>query len=150
MNIDQVYMSEALEKAKIAYEKDEVPVGAIIVKNGKVIASAYNFKESYRDATAHAEILAIQQACQVLNSPYLLDCDMYVTFEPCMMCTGAIINARIRKVVYGAADHRFISLESILLQYRKTEINHIPIFYGGILENECSQIMTDYFKKKRK
>lgn len=150
MNIDQIYMKEALNKAKQGYKEDEVPVGVIIVKNNKIIAATHNKKESMKDATAHAEILAIKEACQLLNTTYLNDCDMYVTFEPCMMCTGAIINARIRKLVFGAYDHRFISLESILLQYKSNEFNHLPIFYGGILEEDCSKLMTDYFKKKRK
>ncbi len=150
MNIDQEYMKEALKNANIAYQKDEVPVGAVIVRNGDIIASTYNLKENKHDATMHAEILAIQEACKKLNTTYLTDCDLYVTFEPCMMCTGAIINARLRKVVYGAYEKRFVSLESILLHYTQKELNHMPIFYGGVLEEECSQIITNYFKKKRK
>lgn len=150
MNIDQIYMSKAIENAKKAFELDEVPVGAIIIKNNKIIASTYNLKEHNKDATSHAEILAIKQACHVLNSPYLNDCEMYVTLEPCMMCTGAIINSRLKKIVFGAYDQRFISLETIMMQINQKSINYMPIFYGGVLEDECSTIIKEYFKKKRK
>ena len=149
MNINEIYMEKALENAKIAYKKDEVPVGAIIVKDQEIIASAYNLKQTYNDCTAHAEILAIREACQKINGPYLYDCEMYVTLEPCMMCTGAIINSRLKKIVFGAYDQRFISFETILLQLNSKSINHIPIFYGGVLEEKCSNLIKDYFKNKR-
>lgn len=149
MNEQEKYMKEAVKNAKKAFMLDEVPVGAIIVRNNEIIASTYNKKEKNKDSTAHAEILAIQEASKILQTPYLTDCDLYVTFEPCIMCTGAIINSRINKVIFGAYDHRYVSFETIVLQLNTKNINHVPVYSGGILKEECASLMTEYFKKKR-
>lgn len=150
MDSKEKYMLEAIEEAKKAMLEDEVPVGAIIVKDGEIIARAHNQKESQKSPLAHAEVIAISKACKKLNTNYLTDCTLYVTFEPCMMCTGAIINSRVGKVVYGASDLRFASLESIFIQINAKQINHHPIYFGGVLENECSELIKTYFNKKRK
>jgi tRNA(adenine34) deaminase len=134
-------MKIALEKAKIAYSKDEVPIGCVIVKDNEIIASAYNRKELDNIATYHAEIIAINEACKKLKTWHLEDCAMYTTVEPCMMCTGAIIQSRISKVVYGTKNESFGYLSKV--QNSKIEI------IGNILDIECSQILTKFFKKKR-
>lgn len=149
MQENQKLMRRALLLAKKAYNEDEVPVGAIIVKDGKVIASAYNKREGSKDATAHAEVLAIRKACRKLNDFRLIDCDMYVTLEPCLMCAGAILNARIRKVYFGASNNKenAISLDEIV---DSAELNHKTEFVGGILKDECGLLVSSYFKSKRK
>lgn len=149
MQENQKLMRRALLLAKKAYNEDEVPVGAIIVKDEKVIASAYNKREGSKDATAHAEVLAIRKACRKLNDFRLIDCDMYVTLEPCLMCAGAILNARIRKVYFGASNNKenAISLDEIV---DSAELNHKTEFVGGILKDECGLLVSSYFKSKRK
>lgn len=148
--MDKKYMLIALEEAKKAFDEDEVPVGAVIVKDNKVIARAHNKREQLQSATAHAEVLAIEKACQKIGYWRLNDCDIYITMEPCMMCSGAIINARIANVYYGAYDTRVhcISGEINLLEALNT--NHHPSVCGGILEKECSELLSSYFKNKRK
>jgi tRNA(adenine34) deaminase len=142
MDRDQYYMSLALKEAKKASNQEEVPIGAIIVKQNQVIARAYNRKTLDNVATYHAEILAIEQACQKLNTWYLKDCTLYTTVEPCLMCTGAIIQSRISKVVYGTPNEAFGYLSKI--ENPKIEI------LSGILQKECSQILKKFFKKQRK
>lgn len=149
MNIDEYYMQKAIEEAYKAYELDEIPVGAIIVKDNQIIASNFNKKEEKKDPTAHAEILAIKEACGYLNTPYLYGCTLYVTYEPCIMCTGAILNSRLDKIVFGAYDHKYISLETIVVQLNKKNTNHIPLIQGGVLEEKCTNILKEYFQKKR-
>lgn len=144
------YMLLAIEEAKKAAEKDEVPVGAVVVREGKVISSAYNLRETMQSATAHAEILAVEQACRVLGSWYLNDCDLYVTLEPCIMCAGAIINARIRSLYFGAYDPKAGGCGSVTDVFRLKELNHKATVYGGIMEDSCAALMTDFFRKKRK
>lgn len=134
-------MNLALQEAKKASKKNEVPIGAIIVKNHKVISRAYNRKTLDNIATYHAEILAIEEACKKLKTWYLDDCILYTTVEPCLMCTGAIIQSRISKVVYGANNDSFGHLSK--LTDSKIEIT------SGILKEDCSQILTNFFKKKR-
>ena len=134
------YMRLALEEAKVAFSLNEVPIGALIVKDDRVIAKYYNRKSLDNVATYHAEILVIEEACKSLSTWYLDDCILYTTVEPCMMCTGAIIQARIPKVVYGTTNEAFGYLSKI-----DTKIEVI----GGILENECSNILSDFFKKRR-
>ena len=133
--MDEKYMELAYQQALQAYENDEVPIGAIIVKDNQVIASAFNQKEMLQDVTAHAEILAIQQACHFLSSWHLDDCTLYVTLEPCLMCSGAIIQSRIKKVVYGASTHRWSGLNDYLRHY---SFNHTPFLEGGILQEKCA------------
>ena len=129
------FMKEALKQARQAYNKLEVPVGAVIVKDGKIIARAYNQKECKNDTTNHAEILAIKKASKKLNSWRLIDCDMYVTLEPCSMCAGALIQSRIRKVYIGAPDEKTGACGSV--------------FEKSILKDECESILKEFFKKLR-
>ena len=146
---DEFYMSEAIKLALLAKEEDEVPVGALIVKDGEIIARAYNTREKSKCATHHAEILAIEEACRVLGGWRLPGVTLYVTMEPCCMCAGAIINARIPRVVFGAPDLRFGAFGS-LIDISAAGLNHKPEIVGGVLGDECAKILSDYFKSKRK
>ena len=144
------YMKLALKEAMKAYNELEIPVGAIIVKDGKVIAKAHNQKEKKQDTTKHAEIIAIQKASKKLNSWRLNDCDMYVTLEPCSMCAGALIQARIRKLYIGAMDEKTGSCGSVLnLLKDYTFNNYIEVEYG-ICRDDCEKILKDFFKELRK
>ena len=145
---DVAFMKEAMALAMMAEEIDEVPVGALIVRDGKIIAKAYNTRESSKCATHHAEILAIEEACRTLGGWRLPGCTLYVTMEPCCMCAGAIINARIPRVVYGAPDLRFGAFGS-LINLAEIPLNHKPEIVGGVLGEENVQILRSYFKKKR-
>lgn len=142
------YMKLALKEAKKAFEIDEVPIGAVIVLNGKIIARAHNLREKKQLSTAHAEILAIEKSCKKLGTWRLENCDLYVTLEPCPMCAGAILQSRINKVVYGALDPKGGSLESVMKMYETKGYNHYPqtIYQPN---SECSQILKDFFKRKR-
>ncbi len=142
------YMQSALEQAQLALQLDEVPIGAVIVQDGRIIASAYNTRNSSRDATAHAEMLAIQQACRVLGDWRLNGCTMYVTLQPCIMCLGACYNARLDGVVFGAYDTNEGSRDTDRLSVANT-LNHTLNITGGVLEEQCSQMLKDYFKSKR-
>lgn len=142
-------MKEALKQAQKAYEKMEVPVGAVIVKDGKIIARAYNQKEYKNDTTNHAEILAIKKASKKLNSWRLLDCDMYVTLEPCSMCAGALIQSRIRKVYIGASDEKTGACGSVLNLLGDYKFNHTVEIEKGILEDECEALLKAFFKDLR-
>lgn len=147
MNIDEFYMTKAYEEALKCLEIDEVPVGAIIVKDDQIIATAHNTRETTQMPTSHAETLAIMDACSKLNTWRLDDCVLYTTLEPCLMCSGVIISSRIKKVVYGAKDDRWIALDRIMQD--KSSINHHPEVISGVIEHECSQIIKDYFRNKR-
>lgn len=148
MNNDIKYMKAALNEAKKAAKIKEVPVGCVIVHNDKIIARAYNKRELLNKATAHAEILAIEKASKKLNSWRLEDCTMYITLEPCVMCSGAIIQARVPKVIYGALDSRFGTHVSKINLF-DVKFNHTVDIKGGILEEECSKIIKDFFKELR-
>lgn len=141
-------MYEALNLAHEAYAEGEVPVGAVIVKDGKIIATGRNMREKKQNALSHAEIEAINNACKELGSWRLDDCEMYVTLEPCPMCTGAIINARIKTLIFGAYDSKAGSIDSVinLCDY---PFNHKPEIYGGIMEDECKKILSEFFDKIR-
>lgn len=141
-------MEEALKEAKKAYKKDEVPVGAVIVKDGKIISRAHNLRESKNMATAHAEILAIEKASKKMNSWRLVDCDMYVTLEPCTMCMGAIISSRIRNLYIGALDKKTGACGSFV-DLSMYKYNHTVNIYKGILLEKCEYILKDFFKKLR-
>ena len=143
-------MKEALKEAKKAYDKLEVPVGAVIVKDGKIIARAHNLKEPKYDTTKHAEILAIQKASKKLNSWRLIDCEMYVTLEPCSMCAGAIINSRIKKVYIGAMDEKTGAVGSVLNLFEDFTFNHKVEVEKGIMQKECEIMLKDFFKMLRK
>ncbi len=143
------YMELAFEQAKKAYEMGEVPVGAVVVKDMKVISVAHNLTETQNDPTAHAEIVAIRRACEVLGTPRLTGCDLYVTLEPCAMCTGAIINARIRGLYIGAMDKKAGCCGSVKDLVTKQYFNHKTDVYYGLMEDECSRILTEFFKERR-
>ncbi len=142
------FMSRALLLAKKAYAAGEVPVGAVIVKDGEIIAEGYNMREQKQNALSHAEIECIDKACDVLKSWRLDGCELYVTLEPCPMCTGAIINSRIKTVVFGAYDLKAGSMDSVinLCDY---PYNHKPEIYGGIMEDECKEILEKFFQNLR-
>ena len=142
-------MREAMRLASLAAEIDEVPVGALIVKDGEILARAYNTRETSKCATHHAEVLAIEECCRVMGGWRLPGVTLYVTMEPCAMCAGAIINARIPRVVYGAQDIRFGAFGSAL-DLNSVGLNHRPEVVGGVLGDECRQMLSDYFKQKRK
>lgn len=147
---DEKYMCLALKEAEKSALLDEVPVGAIIVKDNKVIARGHNLREKSNDPTAHAEIVAIRKACKKLNSWRLEGCTMYVTIEPCSMCAGTLLWARIKRIVYGAKDPKGGAICSSFSLFESKNINHHPNITGGILENECSNIIVSFFRKKRK
>lgn len=140
----------ALKEAEKARDIDEVPIGAVIVQNGEVIAKAHNFKEKNQVVTAHAEVLAIQKASRKLGTWCLQDCDLYVTLEPCMMCTGAIELARIHRLYYGTTDPKGGCVNTLVNVKKIPHLNTYPKeIHAGILQNECSQILKDFFRKKR-
>ena len=146
---DEYLMRRALELAREAESLDEVPVGALAVRDGKVIAEAYNTRESDKCATHHAEVLAIEAACRALGGWRLPGVTLYVTMEPCAMCAGAIINARVPRVVYGAPDMRFGAFGS-LIDLAAVPLNHTPEVVGGVLGEECASMLTEYFRGKRR
>ena len=150
MEQKEIYMKEALKESKKAYEKLEVPVGAVIVKDGKIIARAHNLKETKKDTTKHAEIIAIQKASKKIESWRLIDCDMYITLEPCSMCMGAIINSRIRKIYIGAMDEKTGACGSILNLNDDYTFNHKVEIELGVMKNECEDILKRFFKELRK
>ena len=144
------YMLEALKEAELAKLEDEVPIGCVVVKDDQIIARAHNQREVTNNPLGHAETLAIKKASKVLNDWQLVDCDLYVTIEPCIMCGGAIIQSRIRKVIYGAPDLKGGAFGSSINILDAQNINHRPEIVKGILEEECTKIIKDYFKSKRK
>ena len=148
--MEEKFMKEALKEAKKAYNKLEVPVGAVIVKDGKIIARGYNQKETKTDTTKHAEIIAIQKASQKLKAWRLLDCEMYVTLEPCSMCAGAIINSRIKKVYYGTSDNKTGAVGSVLNLFEDFIFNHKVEYEKNIMKSECENILKQFFKELRK
>jgi tRNA(adenine34) deaminase len=143
---DEQYMQQALKEAKKAFDKDEVPVGAIVVMNNQIIAKAHNQVELLNDSTAHAEILALTTAYNFLGSKYLPEATLFITVEPCLMCSGALYWSKIGRIVFGAADDKN--------SYRRVTGGNNPFhpkteIIGGILEEECSRLMKDFFKNKR-
>jgi tRNA(adenine34) deaminase len=144
-----LFMKEALKEAKKAYKKDETPVGAVIVKDGRVIARGHNEKELKNDPTNHAEIIAIRKACKKLNTWRLNECDMYVTLEPCAMCAGAIIQARVGRLFIGTSDPKAGAVGSVIDILGVEKFNHkVDVCYGLLME-ECSKILKDFFKELR-
>lgn len=140
---DEYFMKKALQEAEMAFEKDEIPVGAVIVVNNQVIARTHNLTELLHDVTAHAEMQAITSAANFLGGKYLKDCTLYVTLEPCQMCAGALYWSQISKIVYGASD------EKRGYKALGTQIHPKTVVVSGVLENECSELMTNFFQKKR-
>lgn len=143
-------MKEALKEAKKAYKKLEIPVGAVIVKDGKIIARGHNLKETKEDTTKHAEIIAIQKASKKLNAWRLIDCEMYVTLEPCAMCAGAIINSRIKKLYIGTMDEKTGAVGSVLNLFEDFTFNHKVEAEKGIMQDECKNMLKQFFKELRK
>lgn len=143
-------MELALAEAKLAFDKDEVPIGAVIVKDDVVIAKAHNLKEEKQSAVAHAEILCIEAASAALGTWHLDGCEMYVTIEPCAMCSGAIINSRIKKVYYGAEEAKFGTHKSVVNVLGNKDFNHYVEVESGMFADEAKKLMKDFFKKLRK
>ena len=149
MQIHEPFMRRALQQAELAFEMDEVPVGAIIVHQGNVIAEAHNQREMLNDPTAHAEMIAITQAAETLGSWRLLDCTLYVTLEPCPMCAGAIVQSRIPTVIYGTSDPKGGACETLYHITSDIRLNHQAVVIGGVLQPECSTILQGFFRKQR-
>ncbi|MCL2603735.1 MAG: tRNA adenosine(34) deaminase TadA [Defluviitaleaceae bacterium] len=143
------YMREAIIEARKAYDQNEVPIGCVILRNGEIIARAFNERNTRKNALAHAEIDAIRQACETVGDWRLEDCTLYVTVEPCPMCAGAIIQARIPVVVYGAANPKAGCAGSILNILDEPRFNHQPQVIGGVLAEECGDLMTEFFSRFR-
>ncbi|PYL79594.1 MAG: tRNA adenosine(34) deaminase TadA [Verrucomicrobia bacterium] len=146
---DKNFMREALRQAKKAYDADEVPIGAVVVRGGKIIGRAYNQVELLKDATAHAEMLALTQAEAAVGDWRLTDCDLYVTKEPCPMCAGALVHVRIRRIIFGCADLRAGAAGSIINLLQLPSLNHQCEITSGVLERECAAILQDFFRKRR-
>ena len=147
--MDNFFMNKALDEAYEAYKLDEVPIGAVIVKDGQIVGKGYNRKEISLDTTNHAEIIAIKEASKNLKNWRLTDCTMYVTVEPCPMCAGAIVNSRIKKLVIGTMDPKGGACGSLYNIVENDNLNHRVIVRRGVLEKECSNIMKNFFKKLR-
>ena len=148
--MQEKFMLEALKEAKKAYKKGEIPVGAVIVKDNKIIARAHNLKETKKDTTKHAEIIAIQKASKNIEAWRLIDCEMYVTLEPCSMCAGAILQARIKNLYIGAMDAKTGACGSVLNLLEDYKFNHKVEIQSGILADDCEYILKEFFKELRK
>jgi tRNA(adenine34) deaminase len=149
MEDDSAYMMQALAGARAAFAAGEIPVGAVVVKDGVVIASARNDNREWNDPIRHAEINAIEQACAALGNERLTGCDLYVTKEPCAMCAGAIVHARIRKLVIGTRDSRYGACGTVLTVCGNRSLNHVPVIEFGLMEEEAAGLLKDFFKEKR-
>ena len=147
---DDLFMEQALGLARQAYELDEVPVGAVIVREGRVIAAAHNRCEQLRDATAHAEMIAITQAAESVGDWRLEDCVLYVTLEPCIMCAGAILQSRVARVVFGAMDPKGGAVGSMFNLLNDARLNHRCDVVAGVRAEECGRLLTEFFQAKRK
>lgn len=143
------WMRSALQLARQAYDEGEVPIGAVIVHDGRIIGEGYNQRESLKDPTAHAEMIAITQAAQSLESWRLLDCTIYVTLEPCPMCAGAIVLARIPTVIYGTTDPKAGACHSLFQITDDTRLNHRAAVLGGVLQPECKSLLQEFFAQQR-
>jgi tRNA(adenine34) deaminase len=143
------FMREALKEAELAYKENEVPIGAVLVCNGQIVARNHNRKEATNDATSHAELLCIQEASQILNTWHLGDCELFTTVEPCAMCSGAIINARIPKVTYAAPGIKFGTHLSVVNILDSKKFNHNVNVVGGLLEEESAALLRSFFQERR-
>ena len=146
----EFFMGEALNQAKLSFAANEVPIGAVLVYKNKIIASGYNLSIANHDPSAHAEILTIRDAGQYIKNYRLLNCSLYVTLEPCIMCLGAIFHARISNLIFGAYDYKTGACESAINLKGNKDLNHHCIIHGGILQKECKTLLQDFFKIKRK
>lgn len=145
----EFYMQLALKEARKAAILGEIPIGAVLVFDDEVIASAHNMREIWQDGTAHAEVIVIREGCKKLGRWRLTGCSLYVTVEPCPMCSGAIVNSRVENVIYGCPDVKAGGAESIFNIITNPNLNHKANVISGICENECAQVMKDFFKKRR-
>ncbi len=146
---DLRFMALALAEAELAAGEDEVPIGAVIVRDGQILASAHNQREQLLDPTAHAEMIAITQAATALNSWRLEECTLYVTLEPCPMCAGAIVQSRVKRVVYGADDPKAGAVRSLYQLLEDARLNHRAVVTAGVLAEECGQMLSRFFQQKR-
>jgi len=147
--IDEIYMSEAIKEAKKAQEEDEVPVGCVVVYKGKIIARAHNQVERLKDPTAHAEMLALTSAANYLQNKWLSQVSIYVTIEPCSMCAGAMVLARLKNLYFGAQDPKTGACGSVVNIVNNKKLNHRIKVKGGILEKDCASLLKEFFQKKR-
>jgi len=146
--INEYFMQQALDEALRSSRRGEVPVGAVVIREDKILSRGHNLLISKKDPTAHAEIVAIRRACRKVKSSRLPDCDLYVTLEPCAMCLGALVQARIRRLVYGALDPKSGAVQSIMnFSFEKT--NHRLEIRGGVMAEECSKVLKEFFQEKR-
>ncbi len=148
MTADEKFMQLAVEQAKKAYQIGEVPIGAVVIKDGEVAGAGYNRRETGKNALYHAELMAIDEACRKLGGWRLWQCELYVTLEPCPMCAGAIINSRLRRIVYGCDDYKAGSVKSVINLF-ELPYNHKPEYIGGVLADECSAMLSDFFRELR-
>jgi tRNA(adenine34) deaminase len=147
---DATFMKDALRLAEKAYKAEEVPVGAVVVRGGKIIARAYNQVELLKDATAHAEMLALTQAEAAVGDWRLVDCDLYVTKEPCPMCAGAVVHTRIRRVIFGCPDMKAGAAGTVMNLLQNPALNHSCEITSGVLQSECAELLQSFFRDKRK
>ena len=148
--MNQQFMLEAIKQARLAAEKKEIPVGCVVVSQNRIIARAYNQVETLKDPTAHAEMIALTQAASYLANKWLYQCEVYVTVEPCSMCAGALVLARIKNLFFGAFDPKTGACGSVLNVASNRELNHRIKVQGGILQEECAALLDDFFKSLRK
>ncbi|RKP44507.1 tRNA adenosine(34) deaminase TadA [Cohnella endophytica] len=146
---DERWMREAIERARLAESLGEVPIGAVIVRDGTIVGEGYNLRERDRDPTAHAEMIAIRDASERLQSWRLLGCTLYVTLEPCPMCAGAILQSRVERVVYGASDPKAGCVGTLMDLLQDSRFNHVSPWTSGVLHEECSFLLSDFFRKLR-
>ena len=144
------FMKEAIRQAKKAFDISEAPVGAVVVRNNEIVGTGYNLRETSKNSLHHAEIIAIHNACCKLASWRLVDCELYCTLEPCLMCAGAMLQSRIRRLYFGAYDNKSGVCGSVIDVFEKSVFNHTIEVYGGIMEEECGGLLTDFFKGLRK
>ena len=149
MNSNEKYMREAYKQAKKAYNLNEVPVGCVIVQNDKIIARGYNLRNTKKNVLYHAEIIAINKACKNLNKWILDDCTLYVTMEPCIMCAGTILQARVKKIVYGIPQDRYGCVDTMMHLFTDYEFNNTPIVEKGVMEEEIKILVKQFFKEMR-
>ncbi len=152
MNVEskQMYMEEALRLAHQAWQLDEVPVGAVVVHKGQIVGRGYNAPISRSDPTGHAEVMALRDAARTLQNYRLNDCELYVTLEPCVMCAGAIMHARIARVVYGASDPKTGACGSVVDLFAQNRLNHHTEVVGGVMDEECGALLTSFFEQRRR
>jgi tRNA(adenine34) deaminase len=146
---DEYFMRLAIREAQAALEHDDVPIGAVVVRDGEVIGAAHNERELRQDPTAHAELIALREASRALGSWRVLDAVLYVTLEPCAMCAGAVVLARVPRLVYGATDPKAGAAGSVLDVLAQPRLNHRPAVAGGLLAEECAELLTDFFGSRR-